>query len=816
MPGDSYLPPVVISVVLNDEEAIGGLDALDAKLDETAASAAASSDEIAASVDKSGASMAGMADASAASAGVVAEEQGKAADATTAAADDVHDASGSMVDDLGAAGAGAAAAGAKTGDALDETGSKAGSTAEDFHDATGSMAVDTDALAASVLAGHTDINDAMSKLDDPSAYDKAKIANSDLKDSNKGLGASYQKLGLVASVAVAGLAVESVKSYAKLETATAGLDTSIKNVGGSVSASKGVISNAISTQETYGHTAIETSEALAILTTATKSPTIATEKMGFVANYAARQHVGLAEAAAKVAKIYSGTPGRILKELGASGNVNLGTGKASSVVTAEQAVIAAQKAKQLVEVEAHAGKLSGTEATLKQAEASEKLAHAEEKLKNDQAEIPTVVKLIEGAYKGEAAKQAKTTAGELKVLHAHLESIEDSIGKGLIPVLKTAATVLASFVGWLVKGSVPAKALAVLIGGVLVGAIVAYGVHLAVAAGEQLSFAAEGIASAATWAASQVASFAGVIASMAVYVATTVASAATAAASWLAEGAAALTGGTMTAAGIALATAGIILIVIAVVELVKHWRVVWATIKAVLADAVGFIKQHIVAILAVIALPIAVLLEVYKHWKEIWGWFSGAVSAAWGAIVSAVEGGVNATVGIFESLPGKVMGVLSSMIKDMEKFGENLVKALISGIEHAPGDVAKALLKDIPGASGAVKDIGSVAHVLGLAEGGIVTKPTLAVVGEAGDEAVIPLKGIHARGDGVKALPGVGLVGSAASSASTSSSYSGGSESSGSSGGLHVGTVNVYGAKTPDSQLVNLLYQKLRPMLQGA
>jgi hypothetical protein len=89
--------------------------------------------------------------------------------------------------------------------------------------------------------------------------------------------------------------------------------------------------------------------------------------------------------------------------------------------------------------------------------------------------------------------------------------------------------------------------------------------------------------------------------------------------------------------------------------------------------------------------------------------------------------------------------------------------------------------------------------------GGIVTKPTLAMVGEAGPEAVIPLKG------GIATAPhGIQPLGAQSPSQSASSLSSGGS------GGLHIDSLTVNGMATPNAQVVQELYSRLRPLLQGA
>jgi hypothetical protein len=160
--------------------------------------------------------------------------------------------------------------------------------------------------------------------------------------------------------------------------------------------------------------------------------------------------------------------------------------------------------------------------------------------------------------------------------------------------------------------------------------------------------------------------------------------------------------------------------------------------------------------------------------------------------------GVGEFIGFFLSIPEKIGRVFESLISTMFEFGKNMIKGLVNGILSAPGAILKAIKSLIPGSG----IIGSVAHVLGLAEGGIVTKPTLAIVGENGPEAVVPLGG-KANYDkaGVAPLP------QSQSAAPTASSLSG--------SGLHIDTLQLNGANQTNAQIVTELYQKLRPLLQG-
>ena len=80
----------------------------------------------------------------------------------------------------------------------------------------------------------------------------------------------------------------------------------------------------------------------------------------------------------------------------------------------------------------------------------------------------------------------------------------------------------------------------------------------------------------------------------------------------------------------------------------------------------------------------------------------------------------------------------------------SIVKGIFNGIatlwNNTIGKI-KIKIPDIPGLPGRGKEFG-VPNIPLLANGGIVTGPTLAVVGEAGPEAVIPLDRLGAMGGG--------------------------------------------------------------------
>ena len=99
-------------------------------------------------------------------------------------------------------------------------------------------------------------------------------------------------------------------------------------------------------------------------------------------------------------------------------------------------------------------------------------------------------------------------------------------------------------------------------------------------------------------------------------------------------------------------------------------------------------------------------------------------------------------------LPDQIIEFLTGIAQDIINLGKDIgqwiIDGLVAAIKAAAGAVLSAVKSIIPDVGSMVGGIasgigGAVKGFLGLAEGGIVTKPTLAVVGEAGAEAVIPL-----------------------------------------------------------------------------
>jgi hypothetical protein len=249
---------------------------------------------------------------------------------------------------------------------------------------------------------------------------------------------------------------------------------------------------------------------------------------------------------------------------------------------------------------------------------------------------------------------------------------------------------------------------------------------------------------------------------------------------------------------------------------------------------IGFFKQHTTAAkalaialgLVAIAWPITKVIGLVSAISKlvVLSKIAGLVNMLWSGLVAlgtteAVVGGETVTLGFsFAALGTAIGGVLLSVAPFLAAFG----------VGGAIGLGINALYKDITGALGPTEKLAnllgkggeegpSAALLAGskhakerlaqaeakypkkMALGGIVTKPTVVEVGEAGAEAIIPLaSGGLTAPPGFSPLPNIG-TGSTASNPS--------------SGGLHIDNLTVNGMSTPSPVVVSELYSRLRPLL---
>jgi phage-related protein len=133
--------------------------------------------------------------------------------------------------------------------------------------------------------------------------------------------------------------------------------------------------------------------------------------------------------------------------------------------------------------------------------------------------------------------------------------------------------------------------------------------------------------------------------------------------------------------------------------------------------------------------------------------FSAAGGAASGlrGILSALQGGLNAAMGAAKAAASVFTGPLEAAGRAASSALGPLsgIASAIAGAFNAAAGAARALtdaIRSIPSHINlpSIPGGGLISKIPGLAEGGLVSSPTLALIGEAGPEAVVPLAQFNA------------------------------------------------------------------------
>ena len=405
--------------------------------------------------------------------------------------------------------------------------------------------------------------------------------------------------------------------------------------------------------------------------------------------------------------------------------------------------------------------------------ALKKLDPSMKNLADSGAGVDEMMGKLKDKFGGDASAAANTAEGRMKGLTIAFDETKEAVGAALLPAIETILPVLQAFGDWASKhpgiflaiaGAVGVLAASVVVANVamsllalnpvgiaiiaIVGAIVALTVGLVVLYKKSETFRdiVNGAFESVKETISRVVDFLkGPVM-----------------AAWdIIRGAFEVIKGIITG-DFSAAWEGLKTMIGGVVEYIK------STLIALPMLLLGIAKDIGVAILNGIVAGLAVLGE--SAWAAISGLASFLLTKAgeWletlktvgGKVVSSIVGGVTGLAGdIWEKikeLPGdlleKVKGVASSFKDIGTAIGDwivNAAKGAISGLAEilktavlSPIRFIASKIKDnwpdIPGLPGPPGFLNRLSTI-GLAEGGIVTGPTLAVIGEAGTEAVVPL-----------------------------------------------------------------------------
>ena len=206
--------------------------------------------------------------------------------------------------------------------------------------------------------------------------------------------------------------------------------------------------------------------------------------------------------------------------------------------------------------------------------------------------------------------------------------------------------------------------------------------------------------------------------------------------------------------------AGIMAIIPAIISAtVAMWGYVAAATAAVIASA-PFIAIGIAIVAALAAVGLAAF-ALWKNWDTVWGFIkkgfeavanflSGVFRSKWawllpgGAFIKAILFLRDHWDKVWDGMK-VVIGAVGSSVKATVGVITNVVKAMINGLITGLNFLIRGLNKVrfevpswVPKLGG--KGFGiNIPEIPKLAEGGIVSQPTVAMIGERGPEAVIPL-----------------------------------------------------------------------------
>lgn len=205
------------------------------------------------------------------------------------------------------------------------------------------------------------------------------------------------------------------------------------------------------------------------------------------------------------------------------------------------------------------------------------------------------------------------------------------------------------------------------------------------------------------------------------------------------------------------------------------WSSVWGTIKAVALAIWAAIKSVVTShINAVRSVVFSVLGAVSSWWKSTWAGIRAAAAAIWSGIVSLISGAINGVrstifgvlnairsfwsgvwsglssvarsawngiTGFFSGAVGRVSGIFARIGNAIMSPFRNAFNSIAGFWNRTVGQISFTVPDWVPGMGGRGFSVPSIPM---LATGGVVTKPTLAMVGEGAEhEAVLPLSKLN-------------------------------------------------------------------------
>lgn len=153
---------------------------------------------------------------------------------------------------------------------------------------------------------------------------------------------------------------------------------------------------------------------------------------------------------------------------------------------------------------------------------------------------------------------------------------------------------------------------------------------------------------------------------------------------------------------------------------------IWNSIKTTVATIINSVKSTISTVMGSIQTGISTALSSIKtNWSNMWNNMKTTVVNIFNGIWSSIKGVINSIIGGIESMANAVIKGINSMIKALNNLSFDVP-------DWVPEIGGKTFGFNIPTIS--------TISIPRLATGGVVDQATVAMIGEAGQEAVVPLE----------------------------------------------------------------------------
>jgi hypothetical protein len=279
-------------------------------------------------------------------------------------------------------------------------------------------------------------------------------------------------IALAGAGVIGAFAGVTVEAAAAAETVDAQLKVAIGNAGGSMEEMEPKIQGLDTQFQKLGFTNEETNTSLSTMTTALGDPAKAMDVMGVAADLARTKHIGLNDAALKVAQAMEGNT-KPLKQLGI--DLPIHAANAAKVADAQQKLADAQQGVNDVLAKFPDAADPASAAHDKYLAATQKVDSAQHNLNEKQSAGDEILKGLTDRVKGAGDAFGDTLQGKLDATKAGFEGIAAQLGQALLPVIKLVVDGLTGFTDWAQKNPV--------LFNILVGVVGALTVAITVMAG---------------------------------------------------------------------------------------------------------------------------------------------------------------------------------------------------------------------------------------------------------------------------------------------------------------------------------------------